>query len=213
MKRILSAVLAVLMVFAVAGCGGDEVKGSVKNEEENTIFRSGKTDGKVYTNDFLKMGCELPSGWTFYTGEQIAELNKGVAENADGQFADDLNKVNIIYDMSAYSNDGAAVIGVTFEVMTEKKIKELDLKEYCQNTVDAFLETCEKQNLKAEGKVITAKIDGKKLNGINVSAKMSVQSVYTKSVFIKKGKYVACISANAKSQDTVDNLLKEFYFI
>jgi hypothetical protein len=213
MKRILSAVLAVLMIFALAGCGKD-VKGTVKNKDQNAIFKSGKTDGMVYENTFLGVGCELPAGWTFYTDKQIEELNKSVAESADKDFADDLSRVNIIYDMSAYSGDGSAVISVTFEKMTEKKVKELDMEGYCKNTVKAFLDSYDQQGFtRHEGAAITAKIGTKECHGINVWVANGTQKVFTKSLFMKKGKYIACISANAKSQDTVDNLIKEFYLI
>lgn len=213
MKRVLSVILIMLLCLTFAGCG-DDVKGTVKNKKQNAVFKSGKTDGMVYENTFLGVGCELPSGWTFYTDKQIEELNKAVAENADQQFADDLEKVDIIYDMSAYSGDGSAVIGVTLEKYTEKKIKELDMDTYCNNTIRAFRDSYDKNGFtNHEGTVITANIGDKEYKGINVWVSNGVSKVYTKSVFIKKGKYVACIFANAKSQDTVDNLIKEFYLL
>lgn len=213
MKKIFCLILAIIMILGLTACG-DEVEGTVKNKDQNAIFKSGKTDGMVYENTFLGVGCELPSGWTFFTGEQIAELNKTVAESVDQQFAEDLEKTDIIYDMSAYSGDGSATISVSFEKRTEKKIKELDLDTYCKNTIKAFRDSYEQQGFSSsEGTVITEKLGDKEFKGINVWVSSGAQKVFTKSIFIKKGKYIACISANAKSQDTADNLIKEFYFL
>lgn len=211
MKRFFAMLLALVTVICFAGCGNDDIKGTVKPKSQSTKeFVSGETDGSVYENEFLGLGCQLPSGWYYHTEEQIKQINQAVAESADEEFANALEKADIIYDMSAYSNDNSATISVSLE----KGQEDLDLKKFAEETIRVAQESYTSLGYSDfEGEVTSAEIEDKKFTAVNISVQNGANRVYTKSVYIKCDQYIACIAINARSQDTVDNLLKEFYLL
>ena len=60
----------------------------------------GVTDGKAYVNEYLNLKIALPKGWTFYTDEQIAQVNNITAESlAKTDFADLIAQSGQFIDM------------------------------------------------------------------------------------------------------------------
>ena len=72
MKKLLSLLLAAALIFSLAGCSAsklptyDELRGEVS--------------GDVYTNDYLGLTFTKPSGWEYYSDEDLAGLMSTTAD-------------------------------------------------------------------------------------------------------------------------------------
>ena len=85
MKRLSMILLALCLMLALVACGeGNQTSSTAKTPEttaapetENVGTKElrGKVEGDAYTNEYLNLRIERPQGWTFYTEDQIAEMN------------------------------------------------------------------------------------------------------------------------------------------
>ena len=63
-------------------------------------LQAGSVEGSVYTNEYLDLRCEAPTGWVFYTDEQIALVNNLSSEIVkDGDVAEAVKKAGQYMDM------------------------------------------------------------------------------------------------------------------
>ena len=68
--------------------------------EPAKALQAGSVEGSVYTNEYLDLRCEAPTGWVFYTDEQIALVNNLSAEIVkDGDVAEAVKKAGQYMDM------------------------------------------------------------------------------------------------------------------
>ena len=95
MKKIISLLLTALMLLGLCGCGTgldldandligssesaetgfQSEEASTSSEEQEPEDITGKIENNLYKNEFLGITFNLPSGWTFYTEDQIADIN------------------------------------------------------------------------------------------------------------------------------------------
>ena len=73
MKKIIAMILVLTMALSLAACGGSDKP-----------YTSGLTLGSVYNHSYFGFKCVLPEGWSFYTDEQIAQL-QGYTQDMMGQ--------------------------------------------------------------------------------------------------------------------------------
>ena len=104
---------------------------------ENTTeaqFSLGAVEGLNYENKFIGIGCNLPSDWTFYTDEQIRELNNIATDYIGEDFKEAIANAAIVYDMYAHSNDQLKNINVNLEKVNAVTLAMIDLADvYKQN--------------------------------------------------------------------------------
>ena len=128
MKRLISALLALALVLALAGCSGNKEPGGTitpKNEdtqetttapaEETTeaTVSLGRMEGGVYTNEYAGFGCELDESWSFKTAEELQDLSQLTEDMLrDSTFAD--SKYSTITDMMAENYELLASINVNY---------------------------------------------------------------------------------------------------
>ena len=128
MKRLISALLALTLVLALAGCSGNKEPGGTitpKNEdtqetttapaEETTeaTVSLGRMEGGVYTNEYAGFGCELDESWSFKTAEELQDLSQLTEDMLrDSTFAD--SKYSTITDMMAENYELLASINVNY---------------------------------------------------------------------------------------------------
>ena len=77
MKRTLALILALVLCLSLAACNSDP---SETDPASDAALSRGAVNGSVYTNESLKLRFQLPSGWSFYTEEEIAEVNNMTQE-------------------------------------------------------------------------------------------------------------------------------------
>lgn len=133
MKQTLTILLALCLMLALAACGenGQTTDSSTKAPETTqgsapettgagTTEIRGKVESDAYVNEYLNLRVERPQSWTFYSEDQIAEMNsyttemfeetdiadivKQAGQATDMMMADaDSNSVNLILQPSQAS--------------------------------------------------------------------------------------------------------------
>lgn len=105
MKKLLSILLIVAMVFTMAGCSLD-IKGLLGGLSELPTTTPSKTltrgtiEGTVYTNEFLGFTFTRPSSWVYSTDDEIAAaLNIGLEALGQEKFKESLENSDSLYDM------------------------------------------------------------------------------------------------------------------
>ena len=128
MKRLISALLALTLVLALAGCSGNKEPGGTitpinEDTQETTTAPAeetteatvslGRMEGGVYTNEYAGFGCELDESWSFKTAEELQDLSQLTEDMLrDSTFAD--SKYSTITDMMAENYELLASINVNY---------------------------------------------------------------------------------------------------
>ena len=127
MKKLTTALLALICIFTLAACG----KTAEKKE-----FTPGKIEGNVYTSEFAGIKLEAGSSWTFATETEVSEF---AAKVDDGyRMTDD----GTVYD-AILSNDASGV-GARIIIMYQSITKLSGGKQYsAEEYADALTEELE----------------------------------------------------------------------
>jgi len=121
MKKILCALLAVLMMMSIVGCSTESAK-----------FDAGKVVGNVYTNEYAGLTFTAPDGWTFASDEEIADL-MGISMDlvTENEAAQKIAELTTVYGMMAKSADQLSNVQVVFE-NTALSGSKLSAEEYVE---------------------------------------------------------------------------------
>ena len=145
MKKWIAMLLVLVMVLSLAACGKEAPAGKVEAAPETTETADagkpvtlGRIEGGVYTNDYIGIGCELDSTWTFYTAEELQELPNQVGElMQDTEYAD--AHLRQITDMMAENVDAMVNMNVQYTKMTlQERLAYLKMND--EALVDMILE-------------------------------------------------------------------------
>ena len=128
MKRLISALLALTLVLALAGCAGNREPGGTitpktdasqetttapAEETTEATVSLGRMEGGVYTNEYAGFGCELDESWSFKTAEELQDLSQLTEDMLrDSTLAD--SKYSTITDMMAENYELLASINVNY---------------------------------------------------------------------------------------------------
>lgn len=226
--KIISIISALALMLSLSACGSKQPSGTVKPNESSqpdisgsvspddnggdNEFSLGSTNGGTYENSFIGISCSLDSSWTYYTDEQISELNGITADNIeDEDLAEQLKNSSAFYDMMASADDGILSINVVFENLGVLYGMTLDEESY----VDTALGTLE-NTLTASGysnvscQKATFDFCGETRYGTSIYAEISGVAVYEKQVCIKSGNYMAVVTLVSVGEDATDSLLELF---
>ena len=134
MKKILCAIMAVVMLLTVCGCSGGS------DGEKKVAFTAGEWNGSVYSNEFAGLTFNLPDGWTYCDEEELAEMMQISLDIVadDNQLAQKLAELSTVYGLIANDNAGNSV-QVLFENLLVTGNKDMTTSEYL-NTVIPMLE-------------------------------------------------------------------------
>ncbi|MBQ3231160.1 MAG: hypothetical protein IJB49_09125 [Clostridia bacterium] len=226
MKKILSLVLVTLFILSFTACGGDEdVRGTIstvsgasetaessKADENNNEFAMGTTNGSVYENSYIGIGCRLDSDWTFYTDEQIKELNQITADKGGEEFAEIMENADIVYDMFVQKTNGDNM-NVNLEKVNAITLAALDMStfynEEMKKTLKQSLESVGCTNVEMEDTEVV--IDGKKFVAVKITSEMSGVKMYQTNFAIKCSKHIASICITTMNGDSASSIIEKFY--
>lgn len=173
-----------------------------------TELRFGTTTGNKYQNSTIGLGFTAPSGWVFYTKEQIAEINQLTAEVMNNAKVNELlTNTNVLYDMMA-----SDALGNSVNVIFEKLSVSLTVDQYIALSTPQLKQVlldsgCSEVNAEATSK----KIGGKTEKCISVTASGNGVTVY-EMIFCKKvNGYMVCITAASQSQTELNNIINKFF--
>ncbi|MBQ8539641.1 MAG: hypothetical protein IJ433_08320 [Ruminococcus sp.] len=216
MKKLLALLLSVMMIFSVTACGSttseDEIRGEQKTSEE--AYSAGSVDGLKYESTFIGIGCNLPENWSFYTDEQIRELNNVTTDAAGEEYEKLMQDAQLVYDMYAVNNNNVDSINVNLEKVDSVTLLALDMKDYYEHSVDS-IETAY-TNMGATnfdytiGKVT---IDGEEFDSLDVVAEINGTKLYQTAFAKKCSGYVANITITSIDEATVKSILDSFYVV
>lgn len=215
---------AVIAMLALTGCvkrepvrgtvtGGDTSAATTTAAETTTTeaVRLGSTTGGVYQNTFIGIGCKFSSDWTIYSDEEIRELNQLSMDALSDEYAEMLEKATILYDFSASKGNGENV-NINLEKLTAIQALTMDTEAY----VDASLPTL-KDALASMGATAVSvektklAFAGEETFGIKASMSIEGVSFYETIVCLKRGTYIANITASGFEESRVNATLDSFY--
>ena len=115
MKKSIAIVLTLCLLLSLGACATKKVV------EVDPAVLHGNVSGNTYTNDFLKLQCTLPDGWSFYDEAQIAELNQMTQQVMEGsEIAEAIEKSGQYMDMFFSSADGRCNANLNFQLNDHK---------------------------------------------------------------------------------------------
>ena len=223
MKKIIAVLLAVLMIVSLSACGKtpteDDVRGEqTKNEStpqnSEVEFSLGTVEGPVYENRFIGLGCRLKEGWTFYSDEQIRELNNVATELAGEEFEDLMKNADLIHDMYATSSDQMSNINVNLEKAQMLQLAAIDLASNFENAFAILEQSFSNMgytNISHEVGTIT--IDNKEFTSLSVTGEINGVKMYQKQIAVKCYGYLANIAVTTFNEDTTDDIYADFYVV
>ena len=217
MKRVLICVLAVAMLLAMSGCNlllspnPEDIRGEQTADKELSL---GEVTGKKYESDFIGIGFTLPDDWTFYTDEQIKEMNNYVGDIAGQDYKDMIKNASVVYDMMATSSTLTDNVIVTLEKIPNVQLAVLDLSKTLENSFNSIKSSFENMGYKnITHKITTITIDGKDFTGMQISATLAGQTMNQTSFVIKCNGYLASMAVTTFATTGTDPLMANFYLI
>ncbi len=230
--KIISAIITLCLILSLAACGSEDISGNVvapgtKTDTSGTIdkapvptedtYEIGSTDGGIYTNDFVGIGCKLDENWTFYNEKQLAELNGVLVDALDDkdlaeEYTKSMESGKTVYDMCAGSKDGLALINIVIENLGVMYGATLDESGYIDLSMDTLKKTLDSAGmLNTTIAKISVDCAGAARSGFEVYGEKDGISVYEKAICIKTGNYMAIITVCSYTKDITDDLASLFY--
>lgn len=233
MKKLIALLLALCLLFSFAACGNtsgdddDDIRGSVVNdddkddkdddddkEKEEKEFSQGSLKGTKYENEFIGIGVEIPNDWSFYSDEQMKELNKLTEDYYSEEAKEAIKNADVIYDMFAANADGSNNINIVLEKHTVLKIAAMDLEKEVPKTFDAMKQTYENMGADSfEAEMDDIEIENEEFTSAKYATVISGVTLYQRQIFIKCGKYLATVTVTATSEAELENLSESFYLV
>ena len=220
MKRILSVCLLVLLLLSLCACGGngeeqirgEQITNNTQPATEGPEFSLGSTTGVTYESTFIGIGCNLPEGWTFYTDEQIRQLNNTTADVAGEEYQELMEQATVVYDMYAVAADGLSNMSVNLEKISQIQLLVLDLEENLKKIGPTLQETMETMGITDYTyEVGTKTIEGETFTCLNCHGTISDIDMYQTILNIKCNGYLASVTLTTFGENTIDQLLENFY--
>lgn len=216
MKKALALILCVILMFSISACAGEaDIRGEqtevVSGEEKE--FELGQADGLNYENTFVGIGFNLESGWSFYTDEQIRELNNQTMEIGSEEYKEVMENADVVFDVQAVSADGTSNINVVLEKVSALALATFDFKTNYEKTFSVVKESFENMGFTDYTyEFVDLEIDGKTVTGVKNIASASAVSMYQKQFAVKCNGYIASITVTSMNKDTTDDILKTIYW-
>lgn len=241
MKKIFAIALVLMMVLSLCACGGndepirgeqidnnsgsnvepsmgevteDKAQETEPEETEAEGLTLGVTSGLTYESEFIGIGCNLPEGWSFYTDEQIRQLNN-IAIDASGEELQSLmENATVIYDMFASDPTGANNISVNMEKVNPIQLVALDLEQNLENSKSLLKTSFENMgctDYSAEIGSIT--VEGVEFVCLNEVIEFPGTTLYQCLIPVKCSGYLANISLTANDEAILSELISYLYLV
>lgn len=227
MKKIIEFLLLFALIGAICGCRNNDVdvRGKYENDTSNISsdissdinsseeFALGKVTGNVYKNDFIGISYNLDENWSFYNDDQIKELNQIALDMAGDEFEELVKNATIVYDMYATDSDQLNNININLEKISNAKLLSLDIAENFEANAPILIDTFENMGYEnIDYEIIEVTVDGKTLDAFHSTAEINGINMY-QTIFQKKcNGYLANIAITTFFNDTISDLIDNFYW-
>lgn len=229
MKKLTALLLALIMLFSFTACNkkiprdnvrGEQTENTISsNEEENSAtaseeFSAGDTEGLTYENKFIGLGCRLDSNWSFYSDEQIKELNNIATDLAGEEYEKALENADLVYDMYAINSNQTDSINVILEKVSSLQLAALDITENFETifpTIKQSLENMGYTNVTYE--IGSIRIDDREFANLNTVAEINGIKMYQSTIAVKCGGYLANIAVTTFNDNLTASIFDKFYVV
>lgn len=216
MKKVLALITALVLAISLCACGKKDIRGKISGENggDEVEFSLGVVDGLTYENAFIGLGCTLDSDWSFYSDEQIRELNNVLTDIAGDEYVEMMKNADIVYDMYATDSSGTNILNVNLEKVNFLQLAVLDVGEALEGQVPALVDTLVNIGYHNVNCVRTTVIVGdEEYDAIKASSEFGDAKMY-ETIFAKKcSGYLANITVATYQDDTTEELIGKFYNI
>lgn len=172
----------------------------------------GHSESNSYESSFLGLGCKFDSNWTFMTDEEIRANSNLTADMLDNQaYTNALQDGTVITDMMAQNATTASNVSVAIEKLNiaMRSVSEEDYVDAVSSQIGATLESAGFSNVQAEK--VTVNFLGEDRVALKITSTVSGVAVNQLQIPVKKGSYMACITASAFGDNAVDEMIDAFY--
>lgn len=176
------------------------------NETKTTDISRGEWNGNQYVNEFANIKFNLPSGWSKYSDEQIAQvMNVGVELlNDDQKKLAELAQSMVIYGMVA--NDDTTKANVS--VLLEKPAIKITPESYA-TSLKQQLEAVSSIQYKVN-EIATAKVGSEEYTALTSTASVSGVEIGQSYYIRAEGDYIITIIVTTTGEGQLDTILKCF---
>ena len=174
------------------------------NETKTTDISRGEWNGNQYVNEFVNIKFNLPSGWSKYSDEQIAQvMNVGVELlNDDQKKLAELAQSMVIYGMVA--NDDTTNVSV----ILEKPAIKITPESYA-TSLKQQLEAVSSIQYKVN-EIATAKVGSEEYTALTSTASVSGVEIGQSYYIRAEGDYIITIIVTTTGEGQLDTILKCF---
>lgn len=216
MKKFLSLMMAVILIFALAACTGDEnVRGEYEGNNPaatsgTNTFDTGKVSANKYLNKFAGISCELGSDWKYKTDEEIRQNNETAMGMIGEEYSQAIQKASTFTDMMATHTNGTDTVNVTFEKLTGANLvlTESGYAEASKDSLKGALESMGMTNVTVS--VGEESFAGAKHPYIAISAQFNGIAVYERLAILKCSNYIVVVTVCTWQNDTCSEILSNF---
>ncbi len=220
-KRILSLIMALIMVFTLCACtSNDDVKGKTETGTSESAapekeLELGSVSGGKYENAYFGFGCELGELWTYASEEQLLSMVQATADLVDDEnFKDELLNADMFYDMMTYFYDGVTNMNVIVQNIGAAYGALLDEDAIAEQTAEVMLEQLAAASMDVQScDKVSLNFAGAEHAGVRTHSITGGSDVYQLQAYVKTGKYVAIITMSSPLEDNIDAMLGFFYAV
>lgn len=199
MKKLFAMILALTMVLSLAACGGSDKP-----------YTGGVTLGSTYTNSYFGFKCVLPEGWSYYTDEQIAQLQGNTQDTFGQDYAEIIERAGNAMEMYASedSTGGIYTVNVVVEKLANGSISE---QKYVEASLSATKTALESAGFEIDTcEASTVQFAGKSHPAMKIHGSYMGMELFETLVVVKEGKYLACVTACSYMDDYTSDILGFF---
>ena len=203
MKRIFLFALALVCVFGTTACK--------KQEKQDTTFL-GKIKGDKYENKLLGFGFTLPTGWTFYSDDELREMNDADEDMSLQEYAKQMAEEDVLYVMFAVDAQTGRSVNIVLEKVGYSGPNIKTAEEYMRNSITGLKAAFEELGVESvTAHHIEVSLAGEKVPGVKLTCHLPNGIMYERVLCKRAGDYFVCITIANTGADTPVDILNQFY--
>ena len=174
----------------------------------------GSVQDNVYENEFIGLGCKFSSDWTFYTDEQIKELNSLTADATGVDLEKFYENATLIYDAMATTTNGDS-FNVVMEKMSAAASAFYDEKAYAEASESQVKTSMENIGYTVDLiETTTVTVAGEEYAAVELECSYGgVLKLYEKMVLKKIDNYMVMVTVGTVNENNCDDIIADFYAV
>ena len=186
----------------------------------DNVLALGRVEGNTYTNTYAGIGCDLDSGWTIYTADQLQQLPDAVQGMFEGtELEEAMANVTQFMDMLAENVEQMTSVNVSFQKldMSQRiayaRLSEQEVLEATLLQKDMMLQAYANAGIDVETmEIVTVTFLGQEHYALKTVAEMNGVPYYCLQTFdFWLGEYSVTITFASFIDDNTESLLDLFY--